>query len=92
MPSVHLEVSGRVQGVGFRWFVREKGRALGLAGWVRNRPDGSVELAAAGDTSALERLRLELKRGPRGAWVEEVRELPVDGMGDLPSPFIIVRG
>jgi acylphosphatase len=92
MPTVHLEVSGRVQGVGFRWFVCEKGRALGLSGWVRNRPDGSVELAATGDASALERLRGEVKRGPRGAWVDQVRELSLDSVGDLPSPFAIVRG
>ena len=92
MPTVHLEVSGRVQGVGFRWFVAEKGRSLGLAGWVRNRPDGSVELAAAGAEQALERLRSAVTRGPSGAFVEAIRELPIETLGDLPSPFSIVRG
>ena len=92
MSTVHLEVLGRVQGVGFRWFVAEKGRRLGLAGWVRNRPDGSVELAASGEPPAIDRLRTEVARGPQGAWVATVRELPVDGVGDLPSPFAIVRG
>ena len=56
--QLHVVVRGRVQGVGFRWFVREAARALGLAGWVRNRPDGSVEVAAEGDAAS---------RGPRCA-------------------------
>ena len=50
MPTrIHLRIRGKVQGVGFRWFVREQARRCDLAGWVRNNPDGSVELAARGE-------------------------------------------
>ena len=49
VAAIHLEVTGLVQGVGFRWFVRERARALHLSGWVRNLESGNVEVAAAGD-------------------------------------------
>jgi acylphosphatase len=64
--------------VGFRWFVRQRARELGLAGRVRNLHDGSVEVEAAGDPGALDALGAALKEGPRGARVERVeeRELP----------------
>lgn len=91
MESIHLEVRGRVQGVGFRWYVVETARELGLAGWVRNRPDGNVELVAAGSREALERLRAAVQAGPPGARVEEVRVLPVGASDDLESPFTIAR-
>ena len=75
MPTVHLLVTGRVQGVGFRWFVRVAGRRLGLSGWVRNCDDGSVEIAASGPVDKLDELRRQVKRGPDAAFVEEVRDL-----------------
>ena len=75
MPTVHLLVTGRVQGVGFRWFVRVAGRRLGLSGWVRNCHDGSVEIAASGPDEKLEELRRQVKRGPDAALVDEVRDL-----------------
>lgn len=87
---MHVLVRGRVQGVGFRWFVRESARRLGLAGWVRNRPDGSVEVAAEGSSVMLERLRDELRSGPPGADVASVHDLePDDRAHD--HPFSIVR-
>jgi acylphosphatase len=87
---LHVLVRGRVQGVGFRWFVRETARDLGLAGWVRNRPDGTVEVAAEGSAVTLERLRDELQKGPPGAAVTSVDDLAVDDrVHDL--PFGIVR-
>lgn len=91
METVHLEIRGRVQGVGFRWYVMELARELGLAGWVRNRPDGIVELAAAGEPDALAKLEAAVAAGPRGARVEEVRKLAKVAHDSLQVPFGIVR-
>ena len=93
MGVLHALVRGRVQGVGFRWFVRERARELGVRGWVRNRTDGSVELEAAGDSASLQQLRELVARGPAGARVTSVEDLPSTGgeRGDLPHPFTIVR-
>lgn len=65
-------ISGRVQGVGFRWFTREVADREGLHGWVRNLPDGRVEAHAEGDADALERFEHALRHGPRGARVDDV--------------------
>jgi len=65
-------VRGVVQGVGFRWFVQRRATALELHGWVRNRSDGSVELAAEGSAAAVEALLDAVREGPDGAWVSEV--------------------
>ena len=86
MPTMHLRVSGRVQGVGFRWYVRVAGRRLGLAGWVRNREDGSVELAASGPQEKLEELKRQVRRGPDASEVDDVQELDEVG-DDLEFPF-----
>ena len=91
METIHLEIRGRVQGVGFRWFIVEKAEQLNLAGWVRNRRDGCVELAAAGPVDALKQFEAAARRGPRGARVEEVRVLEPVGVESLKQPFEIVR-
>jgi acylphosphatase len=91
MESIHLEVRGRVQGVGFRWYVMKKARELGLAGWVRNGPDGIVEIAAAGKPEVLAQLEAALSAGPPGARVEEVRRLVTVADESLEDPFGIVR-
>jgi len=91
MESIHLEVRGRVQGVGFRWYVLEMGRELRLAGWVKNRPDGNVEIAAAGPGDALARLEAAVTAGPPGARVDEVRRLGLVAPESLQSPFGITR-
>lgn len=71
--ALHCVVYGRVQGVGFRFFVVDEAERLGLTGWVRNRPDGrSVELIAEGPRPRLEELRRAVSKGPPGAWVERV--------------------
>lgn len=70
---LHAIVEGRVQGVGFRFFVRENAAALGLTGWVRNRWDDTVELTAEGSRDQLERLLSFVHRGPRAAFVTEVK-------------------
>ena len=91
MPTVHLEVTGQVQGVGFRWYVRERARALGLAGWVRNLPGGEVELEAAGPDDALQALEAAVAAGPPAARVSRVIRHPSQGETDLPSPFAVLR-
>jgi len=65
-------VGGRVQGVGFRYFVRERALREGVRGWVRNLFDGRVEALAVGDPAALARLEDHLRRGPAGARVAHV--------------------
>ena len=93
MPSVHLELSGRVQGVGFRWYAVEAARRADLAGWVRNRADGSVEiLAAADDAAAIERFVEAMRRGPPGARIEDVRFLSPDrAVPEARRPFAVLR-
>lgn len=70
-------IRGRVQGVGFRWFVEREARQLGLVGWVRNNEDSTVELLAAGSTEQLADLRTRLKDGPRASRVDAVDEYEV---------------
>jgi acylphosphatase len=91
MDTIHLEIRGRVQGVGFRWFIVQKAEQLELAGWVRNRSDGCVEIAAAGPIDSLRKLESAARTGPRGARVEEVRELPPVAADSLRQPFGIAR-
>lgn len=67
-------VIGRVQGVGFRWFVEHEASRLGVGGWVRNKDDGAVEVLATGSADQLARLRRALEKGPRAARVDEVKE------------------
>ena len=86
MKSLHVQIKGRVQGVGFRWYTRVCARRLQLSGWVRNRPDGSVEVAAAGSEDRLAELRKLLNRGPDGADVTEVVDLD-EVTNDLDYPF-----
>jgi acylphosphatase len=70
----HFLVKGRVQGVGFRWFVHREAAELGLRGWVRNTDDGHVEVLAAGEPDQLKDLMLALGKGSRGSRVDEVIE------------------
>ena len=71
---LHFLIQGRVQGVGFRWFVQREASELELRGWVRNTEDGDVEVVAAGDPADMAELRASLKRGPRGSRVDRVIE------------------
>jgi acylphosphatase len=71
-PTLHLIVQGRVQGVGYRWWTVGQAKALGLAGWVRNRRDGSVEILAIGAAHALESLAAACAHGPAAASVASV--------------------
>ena len=73
LEAIHAEVRGRVQGVGFRYTTERTARQLGLTGWVRNLPDGGVEVWAQGTPTAVRRLQAFLARGPRGAVVDSLR-------------------
>ena len=78
----HVVVTGLVQGVAFRWRTRVRAGELGLAGWVRNLMDGSVELTCEGAPDAVDDLLVWLRRGPPAARVEalRVREVPAAGL------------
>lgn len=77
MPELETRryvVSGRVQGVGFRWFVEREAALIGITGWVRNCEDGNVEVMATGTRDQHGSLRRKLQEGPRAARVDQVRE------------------
>jgi len=78
-------VTGRVQGVGFRNFTQTRARRLGVRGWVRNEPDGSVRLEAEGPREALESLAEAVRQGPRMAEVQGVEAEWTDATGDFAS-------
>lgn len=80
-------VRGRVQGVGFRWFVMAVAGRLGLEGYVRNQPDGSVEVVARGTREAMREVEIALARGPSMARVDSVDKQEVTHEIQLPNPF-----
>lgn len=80
--KLHAFVKGRVQGVGFRYFVLRRAEELGLHGWVKNLPDGRVRVEAAGSSEVLDRFERLLWEGPPGARVASVRANRTDGEPD----------
>jgi acylphosphatase len=78
-------VRGRVQGVGFRWFAEREAHALGIVGWIRNNPDGGVEVLAMGTLDQLTKLRSSLQQGPRAARVDDVAESEAEPVAGLTS-------
>lgn len=89
MACVRFVVSGRVQGVSFRAATRAAATRLALRGWVRNLPDGDVELLACGGATALDRLEKWLWQGPPAARVTQVAREP-SAATDLPAGFDVV--
>jgi acylphosphatase len=75
---LHFLIQGRVQGVGFRWFVHREASELDLRGWVRNTEDGDVAVVASGSTEDLAELRKSLRQGPRGSRVDRLVEHHLD--------------
>ncbi|WP_348260597.1 acylphosphatase [Telmatobacter sp. DSM 110680] len=78
MMVLHFLIQGRVQGVGFRWFVHREASELELHGWVRNTEDGDVEVVASGSPEDLAELRASLRQGPRGSRVDRLIEHYLD--------------
>ena len=75
---LHFLIQGRVQGVGFRWYVQREAGLRDLRGWVRNTEEGEVEVVASGTAEVLAELRASLRRGPRGARVDRLIEHYLD--------------
>jgi acylphosphatase len=84
-----FQVHGRVQGIGFRYYVRGQAQALELAGWVRNEADGSVAGEAGGDFSRMEAFREILEHGSPGSRISRLDWWPLDEGQSLPFPFAI---
>lgn len=91
MKTYHMKVTGRVQGVGFRYYTLEQARSLGITGWVRNLADGSVEIRATGDEDLLGRFIEQVRKGSSFSRVFEVlvNEEP-SAAGDDQGAFRIV--
>ena len=77
MVAVSFRITGRVQGVGFRYFTLRAASRLGLRGWVRNEPDGSVLCNASGEPAAMDELRKILWRGPTFGRTDDIAETPL---------------
>lgn len=86
----HYQVEGRVQGVGFRWFVHREAAEIGLYGWVRNTDAGHVEAVAAGTSEQLAALEVAMRKGSRGSRVDRVQIHDLtDAEGESLGPFQI---
>jgi acylphosphatase len=81
MKAVSVRVTGRVQGVSYRWYALQEARRLGVAGWIRNEPDGSVAGRAEGDDDAVDGFVDWCRRGPAGAKVRDVAVSPAPVSG-----------
>lgn len=82
---LHARVEGRVQGVGFRYFVLDNAQPLGITGWVRNRWDGTVEVLAEGTRVDLDKLLGTIRRGPRRGTTADVMPVWLEATGEFTS-------
>lgn len=89
LKQLHLLVRGRVQGVYFRASTQREARRLGITGWVRNRPDGTVEMLAEGEEQAIRELHGWAERGPTAARVERVETRWRSYLGEFPDFRIV---
>ncbi len=87
---MHYMVRGRVQGVGFRWYVHREAAEIGLRGWVRNTVDGCVEIVAHGTPEQIAELKAAVKKGSRGSRVDGILEHELaESEGAALGPFEI---
>ena len=82
MRAVTVKVTGRVQGVSFRWYAVQEAERLGVSGWVRNEPDGSVAAHLEGDDAAVDAMVQWCRDGPSYAWVRNVAVTDARPTGD----------
>jgi acylphosphatase len=85
IERLEATITGRVQGVGFRWFVRSNAQRLRLTGWTANQSDGSVKVVAEGESGALDDLQSVLKDGLPGSSVDRVEASRTNATGDFPN-------
>ena len=85
--TLSITITGRVQGVGFRYWVLDEATTLGLSGWVRNRRDGSVEAVISGPSDRIDAMLARCRRGPAAARVDDITV--ADSSDTAPSPFEI---
>lgn len=91
MAEAGYRVTGRVQGVGFRWWTRSLATRLGVTGTVRNMPDGAVVVHAQAPEKALAEFHVQLANGPFGSRVDAVEALPFSADGFAEGEFVILR-
>jgi acylphosphatase len=91
VKRLRLRIRGRVQGVNFRYFARQEARRLGVHGWVRNRPDGQVEVVAEDGPDAVAAFAAWCRRGPPAAQVEGVEEDELAGPVRYPDFRVVDR-
>jgi acylphosphatase len=89
ITTIHLIISGRVQGVGYRNWMAKTAQSMGLTGWVRNLPDGRVEAVASGEAEDIERLITQCHKGPLMAKVTDIQSVPHEMLEK--SSFDIIR-
>ncbi len=87
----HLKIYGRVQGVGFRYFTTKKAEETGVRGWVKNMPDGTVEVFISGSKQSVERMKKLLHSGPIAAHVTSIDELAIEGQSEAFYDFSVRR-
>ena len=90
LKRLHVQVFGHVQGVGYRHFVWKRAHGLGIQGWVRNCPDGSVEIVAEGVEATLRFMLQDVRRGPAGALVQGINEEWLPASAEF-NRFLIVK-
>ncbi|MFN4244944.1 MAG: acylphosphatase [Brevinematia bacterium] len=90
MQKLHATVYGRVQGVGFRYFVQRNAEKLGIKGWVRNKSDGSVEILAYGEEEKISKLLSLINQGPSLSYVTDVK-YTLEKVTDCPFGYFFIK-